>query len=319
MFILLIVIALLIIAGVLFTNKVDKGIEKNFSPSGKLTTVNGGIIHWQVQGNGPNLVLIHGLLGNSRNFAALASLLAEKYTVYCVDRPGSGFSSRFRHTSATFETQSAMLLEWMEKENILSASLVGHSMGGGIALRMALDAPDTISSVTLLCPLTTPLTGGAGPLSMLYIPHDPVRKTVSSTIASPLRVQFGKKQVGQIFHPEAVPHDFAVNGGGILALHSRSFYEGSRDTVSAQGSLHRQKDRYHEVKCPVGVLYGEKDAILDPHTHMSAVLSELPDAQSQLLSEAGHMVPITQPDACAAFIDNVTSSDAVSPRAAQQR
>jgi pimeloyl-ACP methyl ester carboxylesterase len=135
-----------------------------------------------------------------------------------------------------------MIIEWMDKENIDKAALVGHSMGGGISLRLALDAPSRISSVSLLCPLTTPLKGGAGPLTMLYIPNDPIRKTVSSAFASPLRVKFGQKQVNQIFHPEAVPDDFAVNGGGILALHSRSFYEGSRDTVPKVVCTVRKRD-----------------------------------------------------------------------------
>ena len=50
----------------------DSNIESAFKPSGKLTPVEGGIIHWQKQGSGPSLVLIHGLLGNSNNFNELA-------------------------------------------------------------------------------------------------------------------------------------------------------------------------------------------------------------------------------------------------------
>lgn len=294
--------------GLIFTRKVDRGIEKSFSPSGKLTIVEGGTIHWHVQGKGPNLILIHGLLGNSKNFSALAEILSHDFTVYSIDRPGSGFSSRYGHTSASFEQQSKMILEWMDKESIDTAALVGHSMGGGISLRLALDAPSRISSATLLCPLTAPLKGGAGPLTMLYIPNDPIRRTVSSAIASPLRVKFGQKQVGQIFHPEPVPHDFAVDGGGALALHSRSFYEGSRDTVSAQGSLHRQKAHYNEITCPVGVLYGENDAILDPTFHTKAVTEKLSNATSHILPNTGHMIPITQPQHCADFIKSVAQT-----------
>ncbi len=310
MILFLLVLASIIIGLIWFTHHIDTSIENRFSPPGKLTTVDGGIIHWNVQGDGPSIVLIHGLLGNAGNFIELASTLAKTHTVYSVDRPGSGFSSRTATTSASFEKQKAMLLEWMEKEGIYNASLVGHSMGGGISLRMALDAPSRINSVVLLCPLTTALTGGAGPLSVLYIPNEKVRRTVSKTIASPLRVKFGKKQMLQIFYPEAVPDDFAIQGGGILALHSRSFYEGSRDTVSAQGSLYRQTSHYKEITCPVGVLYGQEDAILDPTTHTSAVTSSVPNSVSKTIAGAGHMIPITQPQACAEFIiDVITQSE----------
>lgn len=303
----LLIVICIFVGLIWFTAKMDSSIESAFWPTGKLTPVEGGIIHWQKQGNGPSLVLIHGLLGNSNNFIDLAKILALHYTVYSVDRPGSGFSSRFKTTPASFEQQSKMLLEWMEKEGIKEASVAGHSMGGGIALRMAIDAPSVIKSVSLLCPLTTPLKGGAGPLSVLYIPNEFVRNSISKTIASPLRAKLGKKQAAQIFHPEPVPISFSVEGGGLLALHSRSFYEGSRDTVSAQGSLHRQQSFYGEIQCPVGVLYGEKDTILRPSEHIDAVTCSIDTAVQKIIPSAGHMIPITQPQICADFIVEIDS------------
>jgi len=99
-----------ILAGLIwFTAKMDGNIESAFTPAGKLTPVSGGIIHWQKQGSGPSLLLIHGLLGNSNNFNELAKTLADRYTVYSIDRPGSGFSSRYKGTSASFAQQSKMI------------------------------------------------------------------------------------------------------------------------------------------------------------------------------------------------------------------
>ena len=259
-----------ILAGLIwFTTKMDGNIESAFTPAGKLTPVSGGIIHWQKQGSGPSLLLIHGLLGNSNNFNELAKTLADRYTVYSIDRPGSGFSSRYKGTSASFAQQSKMILEWMDKEGIECVSVAGHSMGGGVALRMAIDAPSKITSVSLLCPLTTPLKGGAGPLSVLYIPNEFVRSSVAKTIASPLRARLGRKQVAQIFHPESVPASFSVEG---------------------------------EIRCPVGVLYGEKDTILKPNEHINAVTDAIDAAEYQILPNAGHMIPVTQVQACADFI-----------------
>ena len=305
MFIALLIFICIFVALIWFTAKMDSSIESAFSPSGKLTPVEGGVIHWQKQGNGPALILIHGLLGNSNNFNELAKTLAPRYTVYSIDRPGSGFSSRYKGTPANFEQQSKMILEWMEKVGIEKASIAGHSMGGGIALRMAIDAPEKIKSVSLLCPLTTPLKGGAGPLSVLYIPNEWLRSSVAKTIASPLRARLGRKQVAQIFHPEPVPASFSTAGGGLLALHSRSFYEGSRDTVSAQGSLHRQQARYGEIQCPVGVLYGEKDTILKPDEHIAAVTKAIDSAVHEIIANTGHMIPVTQVQACADFIVSI--------------
>ncbi|WP_394222356.1 alpha/beta fold hydrolase [Alteromonas gracilis] len=305
MFVVLFLVICIIVALIWITAKMDSSIETAFTPKGQLTPVEGGIIHWQKQGSGPPLVLIHGLLGNSNNFSELAKTLANHYTVYAIDRPGSGFSSRYKGTSASFEAQSKMILAWMNIEGIKEASIAGHSMGGGIALRMALDAPDKIKSVSLFCPLTTPLKEGAGPLSVLYIPNEFVRKSVAKTIASPLRAKLGKKQVGQIFYPEPVPSSFSTEGGGLLALHSRSFYEGSRDTVSAQRSLYKQQPRYNEIRCPVGVLYGERDTILKPSEHISALTDAIETVTHEIIPSAGHMIPVTQVEACASFLLSV--------------
>ena len=60
--------------------------------------------------------------------------------------------------------------------------------------------------------------------------------------------------------------------------------------------------RYGEIQCPVGVLYGEKDTILKPSEHINAVTDAIDAAEYQILPNAGHMIPVTQVQACADFI-----------------
>jgi len=303
----IVIVVVILLVARFFTHYLDKKIEKEFHPQGTLISVSGGKIHYTQQGRGPALVLIHGLSGNGLNFSALAALLAEHYTVYCIDRPGSGHSIRDKGTSANFKTQSAMILEWMSEVGLKSAFLAGHSMGGGIALRMALDAPERVNAVTLLCPLTVPSSEAPGPLSSLYIPGVRLRKLVAKTIATPLRVKLGKRQVGEIFHPENVPADFSLKSGGALALHSYSFFHASSDIVASTGSLYKQFKKYSDISCPVGILFGEADAILKPITHMTYITTTLPHCTAKTLPGAGHMIPVTQPKACADFISQVNN------------
>ncbi|MDP2535045.1 alpha/beta fold hydrolase [Alteromonas stellipolaris] len=308
MVVIYIVVALifcLLVASWFFTQHIDKKIEKNFRPPGQFSNVQQEKIHYTKQGQGPALILIHGLAGNALNFTALANQLAKHYTVYSIDRPGSGFSTRHRNTSADFSVQSATILAWMSQLNLGEVFVAGHSMGGAIALRMALDAPDKIKSVSLLCPLTVPLTKGPGPLSVLYIPYQRLRSLVSKTLAAPLRIVFGKKQVAQIFFPERVPSNFGSESGGALALHSESFYEASCDMVASTESLYKQLEHYKTISCPVGILYGEQDAILSPDAHMSYIATSLPSSMAEIIPNAGHMIINTQPEACFNFINKV--------------
>lgn len=290
-----------------FTHNTNKRVERQFLPSGAFTDVDGGRIHWHQQGQGPALVLIHGLAGNGLNFSTLARHLAENYTVYNIDRPGSGFSERHADTSANFAKQSQMILQWMDKIGLPSAFVVGHSMGGAISLRLALDAPERIKAVTLLCPLTTPAMEPPGPLMSLYIPHTGLRHLLANTIATPLQMHRGKKSMAQVFAPEAVPSSFAIEGGGGLSLHSKRFFHASSDIVASGSSLYKQFERYNEIACPVGVLFGENDGILRPNTHIPAVTNKVAGSISEIIPHAGHMIPITKPHECKAFIDKVNA------------
>ena len=60
MIVVLVLLIFIIVGLIWFTSKMDNNIESAFTPAGKLTPVSGGIIHWQKQGNGPALILIHG-------------------------------------------------------------------------------------------------------------------------------------------------------------------------------------------------------------------------------------------------------------------
>jgi pimeloyl-ACP methyl ester carboxylesterase len=302
------VIALMLLTTWWFTRHTNKKIERQFLPTGTFTEVDGGRIHWHQQGQGPALILIHGLAGNGLNFSTLAAQLAEHYTVYNIDRPGSGFSERHAKTSANFKQQSQMILQWMDKVGLTTAFVVGHSMGGAISLRLALDAPNRIRAITLLCPLTTPAMEPPGPLMSLYIPHTGLRHLLANTLATPIQMQRGKKGVAQVFYPEAVPNTFALEGGGALSLHSKRFFHASSDIVASASSLYEQYERYDDIKCPVGVLFGENDKILRPNTHIPAVTSKVSNSISDVIPNAGHMIPITRPHECKAFIDKVFAS-----------
>jgi pimeloyl-ACP methyl ester carboxylesterase len=89
-------------------------------------------------GNGPPLVLIHGLLGYSFSWRFNWQALAEKYTVYAVDLLGIGYSDRPLAGTVPFDLPrtAERMSRWMEQSGIRDAALLGSSHGGGIALAM---------------------------------------------------------------------------------------------------------------------------------------------------------------------------------------
>lgn len=298
-----VLVATLILFGL--TRYQDKALMNRFPPVGHFTQVSGGNIHWTVSGSGPSLVLVHGLAGNIHNFRALETQLAKSFTVYCLDRPGSGHSHRAFATSPDFSNQAKMLLEWMDKEAISDAIFVGHSMGGAISLNLALQASSRVRGLALISPLVAPLNIKPSKSMKFVMRSRLLRLLIAKTLAFVFNKRHGRRQVNAIFKPEPVNAEFGTEFGGALALYSRAFLAASGDLSVAQMNLREQIKHYHEIKCPVSVLYGDGDRILSCEHQTTAMQQALKSVDIRVLPKRGHMLPITAVEECLEMIKTV--------------
>ncbi len=93
-------------------------------------------LHYTVSGAGQPVIIIHGLLGSSKNWQQQAKILAKNYQVFCIDLPNHGQS--YRTANFDYEQTANALLKWVQKHCATKAHLIGHSMGGKVAMK-ALD------------------------------------------------------------------------------------------------------------------------------------------------------------------------------------
>jgi pimeloyl-ACP methyl ester carboxylesterase len=114
-------------------------------------------IHYEVVGQGPAVVLIHGLSGSGRWWVYNIPALAQRYRVYNVDLVGFG---RSRGQRLMLREAGSWLQEWMQVVGITQAHLVGHSMGGYIATEVAAVAPETVRRLVLVDALVLPMGPG---------------------------------------------------------------------------------------------------------------------------------------------------------------
>ena len=117
----------------------------------------------QGEGEGPPVLFIHGYGGDLNNWLFNQPALAERHTTYALDLPGHGGSTK-EVGEGDVATMAQAVLDLMAAEGIGRAHLVGHSMGGAVALSLALDAPDKVASATLVCP-----AGLGAEIGMAYI------------------------------------------------------------------------------------------------------------------------------------------------------
>lgn len=290
---------------VVYTILRDKAIRSRYPAHGHFTKVTGGKIHWTVTGNGQPLVLVHGLAGNLHNFSDLVDKLAADYQVYCLDRPGSGYSTRSLNTDPSFNQQAKMIAEWMTLIGIESAVFVGHSMGGGISLNLAIHMPEKVQGLALICPLTAPLTFTSTPLIRWYLRSKSLRIVVSKCFSPVIQQRISRRQVSAIFKPETPNPDFDQRHGGALSMLSSAFLAAGDDLSGAQQSLQAQIPQYGAIKCPVSLLFGADDRILPYRAHTEIIAHALPHASITVMPERGHMLPITAVEACADAIDSL--------------
>lgn len=106
--------------------------------------------YW-IGGDGPPLVLVHGLGGAGVNFADLAPLLARRYRVLVSDLPGHGGTEPLAGVDG-LEDLALHTAAVAEHEGMLPAAVVAYSMGGVVALRLAAARPDAVTALGLVAP-----------------------------------------------------------------------------------------------------------------------------------------------------------------------
>ena len=102
-------------------------------------------------GDGPPLTLVHGLGGAAVNFTKLAPILARKRRVLIPDLPGHGLSEPFERVEG-IATYSRHVHAVAEREGMVPGAVLGYSMGGVIALRLAVEAPEDVTALALVAP-----------------------------------------------------------------------------------------------------------------------------------------------------------------------
>ncbi len=224
------------------------------------------------------IVMIHGFGGDLKNWQFNQPDLATDRAVFALDLPGHGGSSKAIDGDGGVAWLAEAVRGAMAALGIERAHLVGHSLGGAIALQMALDEPTRIASVTLVCP------AGLGPeVNAGYIDgfiradkRRDMKTTVEALFADPSYVS--REMVEDLLkykRLDGVP-------AALRKIGEAGFVGGKQATVLTT--------RLTGLTVPVQVIWGAQDAII-PAAHAAA----LPEPRRHVLPGAGHMVHIEKP------------------------
>ena len=274
----------------------DSAIEEN------RVAVDGMPIGYRRAGEGPSLVLLHGAGDNSLDWRWVLPALARTNSVYAPDLPGSDDSTKpvADYSPAFFERFVAAFVDALGIER---AAFVGNSLGGLIALRLALSEPERVSSLVLV--------DAAGLGREVNPAFNSVNLPGIAEAALPLwRTRTGAYQrawarAALLFaHPASVPGEWLAEqcrlarSPGYLEAHVTVL----RNLVGPLGQREVLLDSLPFLEMPTLVVWGERDAVF-PRSQAERAVARIGDGSLSLIPDCGHLPHVERPEPFVAALD----------------
>jgi pimeloyl-ACP methyl ester carboxylesterase len=245
-------------------------------------------IAYRTGGSGPLLVLIHGITSNSATWDRVLPRLARRYTVLAPDLLGHGRSDKLRGDYSV-GAHANIVRDLLDALGHPSATFVGHSLGGGVALQLAYQYPERVERLVLVAP------GGFGRevTMLLRAASLPGSGPVLAMAASRPVVQAGTLLAGTLGRLGVQGSTDLEELGRAYALLSdrasrRAFIHTLRSVVDHDGQRVSALDRIEVIKqFPSLIVWGERDRIVPAH-HGEHAHREVPHTQLSLFKHAGH-------------------------------
>ncbi len=230
----------------------------------KLAPIGGGdstLLAWSEMGEGPPLVLFHGLCDSHRTWRRVAPRLAKHFRVYMPDLPGHGLSGR-PDAPYTLEWYARTMAAWLDEVGLERAHVLGHSFGGGVAQWMLLEHRARFDRLVLVAP------GGLGPevgpaLRLATFPIlGPLLAPSVIRLATPLALRYSD----DFARPDAeeIERIAWMNSAPGTGMAFRRTVSGCIDLF---GQYMQTWQRIHEVDPlpPIALMWGERDRIIPIH------------------------------------------------------
>lgn len=284
------------------TRRIASEAERTVPPIGKFITIDGNRIHYVEKGEGRPILFIHGLGAQLHQFRSTLFDRLDGYRLIAIDRPGSGYSERAAGATGALSEQARVVRRFIDKLGLERPLLVGHSLGGAVALTLAVEHPQAISGLALLSPYTHHTAAIAPEFAALHILSPFKRRLIAETVAVPATQKHAEQTLAFVFGPQPAPANYMVEGGGWLGLRPSHFYATSTDIVAIGDDYPRVQKKFADIKVPVGILFGTADRVLDYQKHGVEMVGRIKDLDLELAEGVGHMPQFSAREQTAAFV-----------------
>ena len=274
------------------------GVDARFA-----VTAGGMSVHYRDQGcrDCPAIVLIHGSNSSLHTFEPLSPLREDKYRLISYDQPGHGLTGPHPLDDYSPRGMFEALDAVVEATGVERFALAGHSMGGWIAWRYALERPDRLWALILISASGAPQTPNSEEPKP-YLGARITRHSVGRLLAQHITPRYFVEQslFDSVFDDARVTETMVDRYWELLRL------PGNRRAAGLLALVDREPEygrRLTELSLPTLILWGDKDLVVPLHD--ATTFDDLiPNSDLQVFKDVGHLPTEEVPDRTAAAIDN---------------
>lgn len=245
-------------------------------------------MHVEQEGSGPVVLLLHGFTGSARSWDALRAELRTRFTVIAVDLPGHGRSSVPTTGAYGMADVTREVAAVLADASAAPAAVLGYSMGGRIALRLALEHPSVVGSLVLES--TSPGVGD---------PAEREARRRSDAALADLLVREGLaafvdrwEQLPLWARHSQLPDEARARLREIRLSHDPGMLSAMLRRTGA-GEDPPVLERLAEIRVPTLLIAGALDTAYVAHAR--SMVARLPNARVEIIPNAGHMVHFEAP------------------------
>jgi pimeloyl-ACP methyl ester carboxylesterase len=260
----------------------------------KTATVHGRAVSYIEAGEGPVLLLIHGIAGNCQNWREVIEPLAHRHTVIVPDLPGHGVSEPGGgdYSIAALAAGLRDLLFVLGHER---ATVVGHSLGGGVAMQLGYQFPEMVERLVLVS------SGGLGPevspvLRAAALPGADLFIAATADLGQRVGSTLGRGLTAIGLRPSADIAEIARGYASLSDPTRRAAFLGTlHAVVGTRGQRVDASDRLYLAEAvPVLIVWGDRDSII-PARHGEDAHRAIPGSRLEIFEGVGHLPQLEAP------------------------
>lgn len=227
------------------------------------------------------LLFVHGFLGSTFSWRYLLPMLSPHYTVYAVDLPGFGRSAKKKDYPYTLTAFAKSIHNFAVSQTVRPLTIIAHSMGGQVAMRLAIIAPQLVERLILIAPSSYLPAAKRWQKALFRLPH---MHRIVPFLITPNRAY---RELTNVVYDKQAMDLQSMYDGYVTPLRDRNFSRSLFQFASNRES-DLSREQLQEIEQPTLLLWGRHDRVV-PLRVGQRLVRDLPNACLKIIERSGHV------------------------------